>query len=118
MYNPNQSPSSRRGGEEFLRRMNQNQFSGYAPCGASAKQSSPLDSRRDNGGCCFDPPASNGCNQSSGTHDMPALAMVYAPVQEWTCLMETPEMALAHGTLFKELFKPFDGRGSRRSGKC
>jgi hypothetical protein len=44
--------------------------------------------------------------------------MVYAPVQEWTCLMETPEMALAHGTLFKELLKPFDGRGSRRSGKC
>ncbi len=117
MYNPNQSPSSRRGSEEFLRRMNQNQFSSCAPCGASTKQSHSFDSRQSNGGRGCDSPASGGCNQS-GTPAMPALAMVYAPVQEWTCLMETPEMALAHGTLFKELLKPFDGRGSRRSGKC
>ncbi len=117
MYNSNQSPSSRRGGEEFLRRMNQNHFSGCVPCGASSQSHSANSRQSNGGGGCNEAPATNGCNQSA-TASMPALAMVYAPVQEWTCLMETPEMALAHGTLFKELWKPFNGRGSNRPGKC
>ena len=44
-----------------------------------------------------------------------ALAMVYSPVQEWQCLYE-PGMALQHGTLFRELDKPFLGAGGMTHG--
>lgn len=106
MYHPNQSPSARRAGEEFLRRMTQNDL--------QKQESTPV--FQQNGSCC-ELQRPNRCNASE-TKEMPSLAMVYAPVQEWSCLMDTPEMALAHGTLFKELFKPFEGRGNHRSAKC
>ena len=107
MYHPNQSPSARRAGEEFLRRMTQNDVRNQSPCcGASRSESSD---------CCKIPSQSGYI--ASKNHQMPALAMVYAPVQEWTNLMESPESALAHGTLFQELFLPFEGSGSRRCPK-
>lgn len=117
MYNPNQSPSSRRAGEEFLRRMNQNQFQNCVSCGTATTQQQPTVDRRNACEGCCEQQESGMCNPSHNPF-MPALAMVYAPHQEWTCLMETPGMALAHGTLFKELFKPFEGRGSRRGSRC
>ncbi len=116
MYNPNQSASSRRAAEELLRRMNQS-----APFGCACGEIRPrqeLPPMQNGCGCnCNDHAHSQGC-VPSGTPDMPALAMVYSPRQSWTCLMDTPEMALAHGTLFHELFKPFEGNGVRRSPKC
>ena len=36
------------------------------------------------------------------------LAMVYSPYQSWRMLL-SPDDALAHGTLFEELYKPFHG---------
>ena len=113
MYNPNQSASSRRSGEEFLRRMTRGEWEGCPSCGRADAQAMPV----------FDP-APNCCQnntnrdcQSSGSASMPALAMVYSPIQEWTCLMESCEMALAHGTLFQELWKPFKAGDSKRSAR-
>ena len=40
------------------------------------------------------------------------LAMVYSPYQNWQ-LIYTPEMALKHGTLFEELYKPLDLEGCK-----
>ena len=116
MYNPNQSASSRRAGEELLRRMNQSE-SIVGACGMPRprQEMPPMPS-----GCVCDHndhAHGYGCAQSGNPY-MPALAMVYSPEQEWTCLMDTPEMALAHGTLFHELFKPFEGGVVRRSQKC
>ena len=115
MYNPNQSASSRRAGEEFLRRMNYPD-----PIGCTCGEIRPRQEMPGlNGGCgCHDDHShGHGCMQSGNPY-MPALAMVYSPCQEWACLMDTPEMALAHGTLFHELFKPFEGNGCRHSPRC
>ena len=113
MYHPNQSPSARRAGEDFLRRMAQ----ADSPC---PMQSAPV-FQQDSAPSCCNPPQHDGCSTPKNPQ-MPSLAMVYAPVQSWSCLMDSPEMALAHGTLFKELFLPFEGGCSRRStrttGRC
>ena len=106
MYNPNQSSASRRAGEDFLRRMN-----ACAPCNQMPQARNNDCNRR------CETNSNIGCVPSGNAY-MPSLAMVYAPVQEWTCLMETPEEALRHGTLFHELFMPFEGSGPRRSSKC
>ncbi len=37
----------------------------------------------------------------------PSLAMVYSPVQRWRKLY-SPDEALAHGTMFEELYKPLE----------
>ena len=114
MYYSNQSASARRAGEELLRRMNQPESHGCA-CGSSRPRQEMPPMQNSCG--CNDHTSIPGCAQS-GSPDMPALAMVYSPEQAWTRLMDTPEMALAHGTLFRELFKPFEGNGVRRSPKC
>ena len=108
MYHPNQSLSSRRAGEDFLRRMAQNDAQPQKQCALFSQQTDPR--------CSCNPPQQGSCMPSKNPQ-MPSLAMVYAPIQEWTCLMETPEDALHHGTLFHELFKPFEGSGFRRSCK-
>ena len=116
MYNPNQSASSRRAGEEFLRRMN---YSGSQGCNRNAvsrEVNVPVFNQGGTSGCCENH-ESHGCTQSYNSY-MPALAMVYSPIQEWACLMETPEKALSTGTLFQELNKPFYGSGARRSNRC
>ena len=116
MYNPNQSASSRRAAEELLRRMNQSEAFGCS-CGA-IRPRQEMPPMQNGCGCdCNDHVHGHDC-APSGNPYMPALAMVYSPEQAWTCLMDTPEMALAHGTLFGELFKPFEGGGVRRSPKC
>ena len=107
MYHPNQSPSARRAGEDFLRRMAQNDVQ-------NQKQSAPVFQQDNAQGCCR--PQHNECSMQRNSQ-MPSLAMVYAPVQEWGCLMESPEAALAHGTLFKKLFLPFNGHGARHASK-
>ena len=112
MYHPNQSPSARRAGEDFLRRMAQ----ADTPC---PMQSFPA-FQQDSTPACGNPPKHDGCAISQNSQ-MPSLAMVYAPVQSWHYLMDSPEMALAHGTLFKELFLPFEGnsrRSTRTTGRC
>ena len=53
-----------------------------------------------NGSCCTENCAKENC--LSGY----SLAMVYTPDQEWRELY-SEEDAIAHGTLFTELFKPF-----------
>lgn len=116
MYNPNQSASSRRAGEEFLRRMNQSEYQNHSSCSPSSRQTQRQSCAQSVAVNCCERQENDGCNQNHNRY-MPALAMVYSPVQEWACLMESPEKALASGTLFQELFKPFEGRG-RRATKC
>lgn len=80
---------------------------------------------RDNEGCriCGRADGSCGCEnnqnqQSDGTCPVqswaPSLAMVYSPVQCWEGVLE-PAEALANGSLFSGLIKPFEvemgGRG-------
>ncbi len=48
----------------------------------------------------------DGCNGSFGTQKR-QLAMVYSPYQCWRMLY-SPMDALAHGTLFEELYKPLE----------
>lgn len=43
----------------------------------------------------------------AGNGKYPSLAMVYSPHQDFRDLYE-PADALAHGTLYRELFKPFE----------
>jgi len=50
------------------------------------------------------------CNRNAPKNDVSCsdglqLAMVYSPYQSWRMIM-SPEDALAHGTLFEELYKP------------
>ena len=116
MYNPNQSASSRRAGEEFLRRMNQSDCQNHSSCAPLSRQTQRSSCTQSVAASCCNR-VNDGCNQNHNRY-MPALAMVYSPVQEWACLMESPEKALASGTLFQELFKPFEGRGQRRATKC
>jgi len=94
MYNPNQSAAPRRSNADYLRRMTVGD------------------------GCCRNAESIPVCRRESESPsaceprvcpDMPSLAMVYAPRQEWGCLMETPARALSEGTLFLELVKPFEG---------
>ena len=47
--------------------------------------------------------------------DFPSLAMVYAPYQRWEQILDL-EAALACGTLFRELNKPFEGGNGCPSG--
>jgi hypothetical protein len=51
-----------------------------------------------------------GCSGHSAARcdDGLQLAMVYSPYQSWRMLL-SPDDALAHGTLFEELYKPFHG---------
>lgn len=41
--------------------------------------------------------------------DRRALAMVYTPKQSWRQLFD-PAVALSRGTMFAELYKPFEGK--------
>ena len=65
-------------------------------------------------GCCGevesrgDAAGENGCGQG---WNAPSLAMVYAPMQRFEQLYE-PDEAFCHGTLFRQLDKPFWG------GRC
>ncbi len=56
------------------------------------------------------PRTAGGCARGDVTtrEDGLQLAMVYSPYQSWRMLL-SPEDALAHGTLFEELYKPFRG---------
>ena len=52
-------------------------------------------------------PRGTGRNGSAMCEDGLQLAMVYSPYQSWRMLM-SPDDALAHGTLFEELYKPLE----------
>lgn len=120
MYHPNQYSTPRRADAEFLRRMT-------APegCGCSGARAVPA--QRDSCGCeqahslphVNAPGISSACSEGTGNPLMPALAMVYSPEQEWRSLVEPCATALAEGTLFRELIKPFEGGSCKaRCGKC
>ena len=47
-------------------------------------------------------------NDVAKPDDSLQLAMVYSPYQSWRLLL-SPDDALARGTLFEELYKPFRG---------
>ena len=47
-------------------------------------------------------------NEVTRCDDGLQLSMVYSPYQSWRMLL-SPDDALAHGTLFEELYKPFRG---------
>lgn len=49
----------------------------------------------------------NGCAGRQNNSEGRQLAMVYSPYNEWKMIF-SPEDALAHGTLFEELYKPLD----------
>lgn len=51
-------------------------------------------------------------NANDSLDDMP-VAMAYVPWQKWQQIYE-PCQALQRGTIFKELDKPFLGRGGRK----
>lgn len=55
-----------------------------------------------NGECAMD--------ENSTLHGLP-LAYAYVPIQRWRMLY-SPEDALAHGTLFEELYKPMEVYGN------
>lgn len=77
----------------------------------SAQPMQPLQASPSPGGCRS---RMDGCPD---THDhFPAdmpIAMAYVPWQRWQDLYE-PCKALEHGTIFKELDKPFLGKGGSR----
>lgn len=77
----------------------------------SAQPMQPLQASPSSGGCRS---RMDGCPD---THDhFPAdmpIAMAYVPWQRWQDLYE-PCKALEHGTIFKELDKPFLGKGGSR----
>ena len=52
-------------------------------------------------------PNCNANDTQAACQNMPSLAMVYSPVQEWRNIYE-PEEALRHGSLFSELYFPLD----------
>lgn len=54
-------------------------------------------------------PIENRYMELLGIDDMP-LAMAYVPFQTWKQVFD-PENALAHGTIFPELYLPFLGGG-------
>lgn len=60
------------------------------------------------GGCGS---ADNGCGGTGDCLDGMPLAYVYAPSQKFR-MMYSPEDALAHGTLFEELYKPMEVYGN------
>ena len=94
MFNPNQNAAPRRSNADYLRRMTVGE-------GCCREEGSIPMFRRE--------PAPQPSCEPSVSLGMPSLAMVYAPRQEWTCLIEPPSKALSEGTLFSELVKPFEG---------
>ena len=63
--------------------------------------------------CNPDSGAGSGCDFGGLASGAPSLAMVYCPRQYWRAI-SSPEEALMRGTLFSELYKPFDGIGVRK----
>lgn len=63
-------------------------------------------------------PASNSSNNSKswGLNNYP-LAMVYSPVQEFKRLFDE-DTALSRGTLFADLYLPFEGQDCIIGGRC
>ncbi len=101
MLEKNSPFATRRAGDDFLRRM----LEGERSCPvAPAMEQSPCKS----GKPACPAPAVPECS-ASANHGMPSLAMVYSPAQGFGCLL-SPSAALAAGTLFAELDKPFEGR--------
>ena len=49
-------------------------------------------------------------SESATLHDMP-LGYAYVPIQRFR-MMYSPEDALAHGTMFEELYKPLEVYGN------
>ena len=102
MYEKNQPSAMRRSGDEFLRRMRSSELPERSL--PTMNRTSPVPYAAHSSGC-----SNSGSCTGTGNSAMPSLAMVYAPVQEWRCLLTLPE-ALREGSLFRELIKPFQGR--------
>lgn len=102
MYEKNQPSAMRRSGDEFLRRMRSSELPERSLPVMNRTSTNPY--AASSAGC-----SNSGSNTGTGSSAMPSLAMVYAPVQEWRCLL-TPSEALREGSLFRELIKPFQGR--------
>ena len=112
MYNSNQSPSSRRAGEDFLRRMSR------AESGSESSSLCTSGSMKASCGCKGNADSEPSVPSCDASLSMPALAMVYSPVQPWENLMPSPQQALANGTLFQALWKPFEGSGRSCGQRC
>lgn len=129
MFEKNQPSAMRRSGDEFLRRMNSGDLPGRSlptmnipspaplpPLGNSGSVPGNNSGGNNTGSDCSNGNGSCGCNQGTGCADMPALAMVYSPVQEWKNLLD-PQEALMKGSLFCDLVKPFMGRSIYRGSR-
>lgn len=124
MYSEN-NRSSRRGNDEFFRRMTGGDIGGKENCPIpscrhggyeAAERDLPSRARLDMG---ERPPCNEGdggvCHLCPNEIHAPALAMVYCPRQCWRHLLE-PSVALSKGTLFAELVLPFEA-GCNYEGK-
>ena len=79
-------------------------------CSGSNMNGSLGDAASDNGRCGM-----LGCGGTGDCRDGMPLAYVYAPNQKF-CMLYSARDALAHGTLFEELYKPMEVYG-REHGK-
>lgn len=68
----------------------------------------------DNQGCCCNMKRNNeGCNRGTEHVDHMAPGMCFVPWQKWQDVYDI-DQAIGCGTIFKELYKPYVGRGCGR----
>ena len=118
----NRQNSFRRSNDEFLRRMRGGEFceeqrtrqKSEIPVlatldipGANNRQSPSCDGRMSQ-----EPETGR---EDYGNCRYPSLAMVYSPKQKWREVM-SPEDGLRHGTIFRELVKPWEAGERGRGG--
>ena len=106
MLERNNRFAGRRSDDEMLRRMLFGGETGRRRIQAEEGPSCPVMERVDPNGAGVD------CTGAEAGTQGRALAMVYSPEQKWQNLLN-PESALYHGSLFRDLVKPFEGRTIR-----
>ena len=126
MFFENESYHSRqRSNDEFLRRMNGDQFFQRASADeipTMLRSDVPGRNERPRVSCDGTPPPESPSIEHEGCR-MPSLAMVYSPVQTWQNILP-PEEGLHHGSIFSDLVKPFEvaplcsDRNKKKEGGC
>ena len=124
MYSDNEKQASRRrASDEFLRRMRREEFlsrmSANGDIPTISRTEPPALDLRPRASCDGSPLQEEterrdqpdfGCN-------MPSLAMVYSPYQNWDGLL-SPDEGLAAGSLFRALIKPLEVGGHKGQSNC
>ena len=111
MYSENSNRSSRRGNDEFLRRMVGGELIGKElPAMSMARMENAHGNPSERPSCNQNDDIGSECPTVLGA---PSLAMVYSPKQCWRNLLDN-EAALKNGSLFAELILPFEGSKCRK----